>query len=150
MVPRRGRENSLCARGASLVHLGGPSTSPLEVAMEQFGSAPWSTARARRLRIYRLLANSFGPLLAVALLTIVLRWTFPPLLLALVVVWMAVAGLLVVLAVPWLLVSWGFAFGAIKCPSCGVAFAPRFTLWVPKNCRSCGYDVNAIDHRRDF
>ena len=118
--------------------------------MEQFSSAPWSTARARRLRIYRLLANSFGPLLAVALLTLVLRWTFPPLLPALVVVWMAVAALLVVLAVPWLLVSCGFALGAIKCPSCGVAFAPRFTLWVPKNCRSCGYDINAVDHRRDF
>src|SRR6266404_8253102 len=95
--------------------------------MEQFGSAPSSTARARRLRIYRRLANSFGPLVAVALLTIVLRWTFPPLLPALVVVWMPVAALLVVLAVPWLLVSWGFALGAIKCPSCGVAFAPRFT-----------------------
>ena len=118
--------------------------------MEQFGSAPLSTARARRLRIYRLLANSFGPLLAVALLTIVLRWTFPPLLLALVVIWMPVAALLVVLAVPWLLVSWGFAFGAIKCPSCGVAFAPRFTLWIPKNCRSCGYDISAVGHRRDF
>ena len=140
----------MCTRGSNPAVRRGRSASPLEVAMAQFGSAPWSTARARRLRIYRLLANSFGPLLAVALLTIVLRWTFPPLLLAMVVVWMPVAALLVVLAVPWLLVSWGFALGAIKCPSCGVAFAPRFTLWVPKNCRSCGYDINAVGHRRDF
>ena len=105
--------------------------------------------RARRLRIYRLLVNSFTPLLAIALLVVVLRWTVPPLLSLLVFVWTADAFLLAALAVPWLLVSWAFAFGKIKCPSCEGPFTSGFHLWVPKACQHCGYDITARGKRRD-
>jgi len=109
--------------------------------MEQSGSSPSLTTRVRRLRIYRLLANSFPALLAIALAVLVFRWMFPYLFSVLVWIWTADAVLLVVLAVPWLLVSWGLALGKIRCPSCDAPFAGRFHLWVPKTCQTCGYDV---------
>jgi len=109
--------------------------------MEQSASISRLTARARRLRIYRLLANSFPALLVIALAVFVFRWMFPWLFSILVFVWTADAFLLVVLAVPWLLVSWGLAFGKIKCPSCAAPFVSKFHLWVPKACQSCGYDI---------
>jgi hypothetical protein len=115
----------------------------LEAAMEQSGSLSPLTARVRRLRIYRWLANAFAPLLAVALAVIVFRWLFPWLFSLLVLVWTADAFLLVVLAIPWLLVSWAFALGTIKCPLCEAPFAAKFHLWVPKACQSCGYDITA-------
>jgi len=128
-------------RGARPAPLGSPSTSPLEVTMEQ---SPSLTASVRRLRAYRLLANSFPALLAIALAVIVFRWVFPRLFSALVVIWSADALLLVVLAVPWLLVSWALALGKIKCPACAAPFATKFHLWVPKTCQTCGYDIIAL------
>jgi hypothetical protein len=111
--------------------------------MEQSGSTLSVTTRVRRLRIYRLLANSFPALLAIALAVLVFRWMFPRLFSALVLIWTADAFLLVVLAVPWLLVSWGLALGKIKCPSCNAPFATKFHLWVPKTCQTCGCDITA-------
>ena len=78
-----------------------------------------------------------------ALTVIVFRWMFPWLFSLLVYVWAADALLLIVLAMPWLLVSCAFALGRIKCPSCEAAFAARFHLWVPQTCRTCGYDITA-------
>lgn len=103
-----------------------------------------ATPQLRRLRAYRLLANSFPALLAVALAVIVFHWVFPRLFSALVFIWSADALLLVVLAVPWLLVSWALALGKIKCPSCAAPFATKFHLWVPKTCQTCGYDITAL------
>jgi hypothetical protein len=111
--------------------------------MEQPASLPPLTARARRLRIYRLLANAFVPLLAVALAVLVFRWVFPWVFSLLVYVWTADAVLLVVLAIPWLLVSGAFALGRIKCPACDAPFASKFHLWIPKTCQACGYDITA-------
>jgi hypothetical protein len=111
--------------------------------MEQSGSSPSLTTRVRRLRIYRLLANSFPALLAIALAVLVFRWMFPWLFSVLVWIWTADVVLLVVLAVPWLLMSWGLAMGKIRCPSCDAPFANRFHLWVPKTCQTCGYDITA-------
>jgi hypothetical protein len=133
----------VCARGAHLAWVPGPSTSPLEVAVEPPDSLRRFTARVQRLRIYRLLANSFVPLLVVALSVLVFRWMFPWLFSVVVFIWKADALLLVVLAVPWLLVSWAFALGKIKCPSCDASFASKFHLWVPKACQDCGYDITA-------
>jgi hypothetical protein len=109
--------------------------------MEPSDSSPSLTARVRRLRIYRVLANSFPALLAVAFAVLVFRWMFPSLFSALTLIWTADAFLLVVLAVAWLLVSWGLAMGKIKCPSCDAPFTTKFHLWVPKTCQTCGYDI---------
>lgn len=102
---------------------------------------PRLTARVVRLRIYRLLANSFPALLAVAVAVLVFRWVFPWTFSALTFVWTADALLLLALAVPWLLVSGALALGKIKCPSCDAPFATSFHLWVPKACQSCGYEI---------
>jgi hypothetical protein len=111
--------------------------------MEQSASLSPLTTRVRRLRIYRLLANAFVPLLAVALAVLAFRWVFPWVFSLLVYVWTADAVLLVVLAIPWLLVSCAFALGRIKCPSCDAPFTSKFHLWVPKTCQGCGYDITA-------
>ena len=120
-----------------------PLNFTLEVAMEQSGSAPWSSARVRRLRFYRLLANLFIPLIGILFVTVALRWTLPQLLRVWVVIWSAVTLLVLLIALPWVLVSFGFALGGIKCPSCNASFAPGFRAWVPKICRSCGYNIGA-------
>jgi len=112
--------------------------------MEQSGSLPGSSARVRRLRLYRLLANSFVTLLAFALLLLLLRWLFPWIFALLVLLWSADAILLVALAAPWLLVSSALALGRIECPSCAAPFTSRFHLWVPKTCQKCGYDITAL------
>jgi hypothetical protein len=111
--------------------------------VQQSDSLPSLTSRVRRVRTYRLLANSFAPLLAVALAVLVFRWMFPWLFSVLFDLWTADALLLVVLAVPWLVVSWAFALGKIKCPSCDAPFAPGLHVWVPKTCGGCGYDITA-------
>jgi hypothetical protein len=105
-------------------------------------ASPRLTARVRRLRIYRLLANSFPALLAVAVAVLVFRWVFPWTFSVLTFVWTADALLLLALAVPWLLVSGALALGKIKCPSCDAPFASSFHLWVPKACQSCGYEID--------
>ena len=118
--------------------------------MEPSGSLSRFTARVRRLRIYRLLANSFVPLLAVALAMLVFRWIFPWLFSVLAFIWTADTILLVVLVVPWILVSAALTSGKINCPSCDAPFASKFHLWVPKACQSCGFDITAPKVRRDF
>ena len=111
--------------------------------MEHSGSLPPLTARVKRLRIYRLLANAFVPLLAVALAVLVFRWLFPWLFSLLVYVWTADAVVLVVIAIAWLLMACAFALGRIRCPACDGPFASKFHLWVPKTCQGCGYDITA-------
>ena len=111
--------------------------------MEQSDSTLSLNARVRRLRVYRLLANSFPALLAVAFAVVVFRWMFPWLFSVLAFVWTLDAFLLVALAVPWLLLSWALALGKIKCPSCDAPFATKFHLWAPKSCQNCGYDITA-------
>ena len=111
--------------------------------MQQPERLPLLVADVRRLRIYRLLANSYVPLLAVALALLVLRWIFPWLFSVLAIVWTADALLLILLAVPWLLVSWALASGKIRCPSCHAPFASKFHLWAPKACQNCRYDITA-------
>lgn len=120
------------------------ATSLLEVAMETPGFTPSLTARTRRLSVYRLVANSFVPLLAIALSVIVLRWVVPDLLSVLVVIWTADAFLIAVLVIPWLLVTWAFASGKIKCPLCDAPFVAKFHLWMPKACQNCGHDTGAL------
>jgi hypothetical protein len=121
----------------------GRSRATLEVAMEQSSSLLPLTARSRRVRIYRLVVNASAPLLAIALGVLVFHWMFPWLFSLLVLVWTADALVLAVVAIPWLLVSYAFAKGRIKCPLCDGPFASKFHLWVPKACQSCGYDVTA-------
>lgn len=128
----------------------GPFARPLSFTvrsdMEQSSSLPPLTARLRRLRIYRLVANAFAPLFTIALAVLVFRWMFPWLFSLLVLVWTADALVLAVVAIPWLLVMYAFARGRIKCPLCDAPFAPKFHLWIPKTCQSCGYDITAPEN----
>jgi hypothetical protein len=115
--------------------------------MEHSASLSTLTARARRVRNYRLLVNALAPLLTIALSILVFRWVFPWLFSQLLYVWGAAALLALVLAIPWLLVACAFAWGKIKCPSCLGPFVRKFHLWVPKTCHICGYDVTAPEAR---
>lgn len=121
--------------------------------MQQPDSLPDPTVHALHVRIKRQLVNSFAPLLVIALAVLVLHWMFPYIFSVLVWVWTADAFFLLVLAILWVLGSWAFASGKIKCPACAAAFAAEFHLWIPKNCQACGYDITAprskasSDHR---
>ena len=124
-----------------LCRLVGASARPFNFSVREVVMQRSGFAAERRLRTYRLLANSLPPLLAIALLVLVLRWTVPELLSLLEVVWTADAVLILVLVVPWLVVSWAFALGKVKCPSCGAPFVSSFHLWVPKTCQNCRHDI---------
>lgn len=111
--------------------------------MDKSDSLSGSSALVRRLRLYRLLANTFVVLLAFALVLLLLRWFLPWVFALLLFLWTADAILLAVLSVPWLLVAAALALGRIVCPSCHGPFTSRFRLWVPKACDKCGYDITA-------
>jgi hypothetical protein len=118
--------------------------------VETFSFAPWMTARAKRLRLYRFLANSFWYWMVIGLIAGLLRWALPQLSDLVGYVAVPFAVFFGVLAIPWLLVSWGFQFGLIKCPACDRRFAPRFPPWIPKSCQNCHYDIYTLRHRGDF
>jgi hypothetical protein len=111
--------------------------------MQRSSSLPPVAEHVRRLRNYRLLANALAPLMAMALAVLVFRWMFPWLFSVVVSLWTVDIFLLVALAVPWLLLSWAFASGRIKCPACAAPFTGQFHLWVPKTCQHCAYDITA-------
>ena len=106
--------------------------------MGQSGSLMQMSARVRQLRFYRALANVYPAFLAMALVLLVFRWMFPWLFSVLIYVWAADIVVLIALAVPWLLVSWAFTSGKIRCPACEAPFTTGFHLWVPRACQSCG------------
>jgi hypothetical protein len=100
-----------------------------------------------RVRAYRQLCNALVPLLVAAIAILVFRWMFPFTFSLLLYWWAADAALLVMSAVAWLLLSWAFASGRIKCPACRGPFASGFHLWVPKTCHQCSFDVTAAAGR---
>jgi hypothetical protein len=100
-------------------------------------------AEVQRLRNYRRLANTLTPLPVITAALLAFRWVFPWLFSRLVFVWSADAIVLIILAIPWLVLSCAFAFGRIRCPACHGAFTCGFHLFVPKACHGCGYDVTA-------
>ena len=116
--------------------------------MEEFSYTPWLAARARRLRVYRLIANIFWPLLALILFLNLVRWVWPSggaTFAA--IVWLPFGLALWVLGIPWFLLNGGFQFGLIKCPSCDSRFASRFNLgWTPRVCQNCGFDIYTLRH----
>ena len=118
--------------------------------MERFSFTPWLAARAKRLRLYRLLAHSAWWFLGLILVANLLRWAIPQIGPILGYLFLPLSVLMVLLAIPWLLASWGFQFGLIKCPSCDARFAPKFPPWIPKACQNCGYDIYELRHRGDF
>jgi Kef-type K+ transport system membrane component KefB len=109
--------------------------------MEHADPVPPLPAHVHRLRNYRQLSNTLTPLLVIAAALLAFRWVFPWLFSRLVFVWSADAVILLILAIPWLVVSCAFAFGKIKCPACLGGFTSGFHLFVPKACHGCGYDV---------
>jgi hypothetical protein len=100
-----------------------------------------------RVRAYRQLCNALVPLLVAVIAILVFRWMFPFTFSLLLYWWAADVALLVIVAVPWLSLSWAFATGRIKCPACHGPFASGFHLWVPKTCHQCAFDVTAAARR---
>lgn len=109
--------------------------------MPQPERSPLLDAHAQRVRSYRTLRNALTPLLVIAVALLAFRWVFPWLFSRLVFVWSADAVILLLIAIPWVVLSCAFAFGRIKCPACHGAFTSHFHLLVPKACQGCGYDV---------
>ena len=81
--------------------------------MEKLASVPWTAARVRRLRVYRLLGNAGWILAAFVLVPLVLGRLFPKISDLSVFIWLPFGLLLLVLMLPWLCVLWGFQYGAI-------------------------------------
>jgi hypothetical protein len=113
----------------------------------EYSFTPWVAARARRLRLYRLLVNGFWLLIPVILFLNLLRWLFPGAPLVWGALWIPFALAIYVLGIPWVLAGSGFMWGFIKCPSCDCRFAPRFAppMWIPKTCQNCGFNIYTLD-----
>jgi hypothetical protein len=116
--------------------------------IREFNFTTWLASRARRLRIYRAIANIFWPSVAGILIVNLIRWALPPVGTALeLLLGVPFAIAIGLLMIPWLLINWSFMFGLIKCPSCDSRFAPRITVgWIPRTCQSCRFDIYTLDH----
>lgn len=111
---------------------------------------PWVAARARRLRLYRSLVNSFWLLIPVILVLNLLRWLLPsagPMVWA--ALWIPFGLAIYILGIPWVITGAGFMWGLIRCPACDCRFAPRFAppKWIPNTCQHCGFNIYTL--RRD-
>jgi hypothetical protein len=135
----RAQRTIVCSRRSS--NCGGrPLKLTVRSRMEEFGFSHCIRVRARRLRTYRALINSFIPVVASLIL---LNRAFGPLPQS---AW--------ILSLPWgvyltsyFVLSGGFLYGIIKCPSCDVRFASRFPPgWVPRRCQNCGFDIYTLHH----
>jgi hypothetical protein len=113
-------------------------------------SLPHLDIRTQHVRTQRLLVNLLAPTLAIALALFVFHGVFPYFFSVLVWLWTVEGLLLVALAVLWVLGSWAFASGKIRCPGCAAAFSPGFHVWIPKTCHACGYDVTLGPGRTHF
>jgi hypothetical protein len=90
--------------------------------------------------VYRRIVNSFVFVVAAILLLSLTHATLPP-----------SAWVLSLLWGPYLLSSFllssGFFYGIIKCPSCDARFAPKFPpWWAPRRCQNCHFDVYTLQH----
>lgn len=99
----------------------------LELAME-YSFTPWIAARARRLRLYRILVNCFfWPLLSVILVINLARWLLPavsPIVWA--ALWIPFALAMYIIGIPWFVAGAGFMWGLIKCHPVIVALHQSF------------------------
>src|SRR5579871_3631243 len=113
---------------------------------EEYSFAPWLAARARRLRVYRLITLSFWFFVAVGLAINVFRWALPIIPAAVWgIMWLPFGITFSVVALPWFVISTGFMYGGIKCPSCDSRFSQRFPpAWVPRACQNCGFDIYTL------
>jgi hypothetical protein len=54
------------------------------------------------------------------------------------------------LGLPAVILSGLFRNGTLKCPCCGEAFTGFWTLVVPKECASCGFNLVSEHRKGDF
>ena len=108
--------------------------------MEEFGFSHWMTVRARRLRVYRAIVNSFPFVVASIILLSLTLPALPPSAWVLTLFW----GLYLFV---YFALACGFFYGIIKCASCDARFATRFPPgWVPRKCHNCAFDVYTLGH----
>jgi hypothetical protein len=128
---------------------------------EHFSFEFWLAARARRLRLYRRIANSIFPL-TVALILFILGLSGDP---SNPSVWGIISlnksmighllgaafGLAFLVGwISFLINQWGFQKGFITCPSCDSRFVSNGVLpwWIPRTCHNCGFDMVTLRHAK--
>ena len=132
-----------------------PLNATVRSRMKEFSFSPWLAARAKRLRTYRALGNTFRLLLVtfvtLAVLDVYLR-SFLPTPIHQAISWLIFITLaaLLLLFLTWILVGWRFTYGMMQCPSCDMPYGrglnPITLLWIPRNCPSCGFDIYTVRH----
>jgi hypothetical protein len=116
-----------------------------EIAMKEYSFTRWIHVRARRLRLYRALASSLWWLVGLILAANLVRWAFPGLRSELGGARVPLAALFDGWLLGVFLVSAGFFYGLIRCPSCDSPFAPRLApVSVPRRCQACGFDIYTL------
>src|SRR6185312_11050881 len=111
-----------------------------ELAVREFSLKSWVRTRAHRLRIYRAIVNSIWLLVAAITLINLAHWKAPA------SAWVLTLVLEAYLLC-WFVLSCGFYYGVLQCPSCDARFAPKFPpLWAPRRCQSCNFDIYTLTH----
>ena len=120
---------------------------PEEIDSNTYSFKPWVAERAKRLRLWRRVANVAPFFVVWLVLTAVMGQLFPnaALLISLMFLVGAIAGLMLV---PAFVSLAGFHFGLLKCPACEKRFASPFPLpWVPRACENCRFDIYRAPRR---
>lgn len=105
---------------------------------------------AKKMRIYRLLANSFWVFLLAIAVFQGLRWLFPGSAEVVAMLFMPFSLAMGVLLAPWFLISVAFTWGIIRCPCCDSRFKGVFAVVVPRVCSNCGFDIITVRRPGDF
>jgi len=99
--------------------------------------------KARRVQLYRRLANSGLGLAAGVLVLNGLRWLFPSLNWTAIGIWLIPLGVLIgVLGPVAVILQTSFRWGTIRRPRCGERFFSGFSPYVRCRCISCGFSVD--------
>ena len=100
--------------------------------------------KARRVQLYRRLANSVLWLAAGLLVLNGIRWLFPGPNWTATGKWLIPLGMLVgVLGPIAVILQTSFRWGTIRCPRCGERFFSGFSPYVRSRCISCGFSVDS-------
>lgn len=117
--------------------------------MQELTFAPWLAARARRVRIYRRIVNTFWFGVALILALNLLRWIFPKISPQLIgAIWLPFGLAMYVWGPLWFACGFACMLGLFKCPSCDRQFTSRLSLiWFGRTCQNCHFDIYTLKHK---
>jgi hypothetical protein len=97
--------------------------------------------RARKIRLYRALVNSFWILPVLIILLNVLRLVPSVSRDLILMLWAPFGLLMIIFGIPWFVTGVAFMWGMVKCPRCAKRWVTVPLPYIPRRCAHCNFDV---------